>query len=151
MSESNGFLSRDELLAKCARRYVQVPLPDGSSVRIQSLSEKELAEFEAEVISTPKPKRDRAVDRMVDVRRERMIDSRRRLIAICLVDAEGKRIFTSSNRDLDAIGQLDAAITNIIADACRAHIGADEDYFKELAKNSEQIHVGVSPTFSPPE
>ena len=48
MSESNGFATREALIGKASRRYIDIRVPSGHKVRLQSLSEGEMAAVEAD-------------------------------------------------------------------------------------------------------
>ena len=76
--------------------------------------------------------------------RERLQDATRRLIALCVVDEDGKRIF--SNSDLSAIANLDSYISSRIYDACQEHCGFNKGDIDETVKNSEEISVDDSTT-----
>ena len=95
------------------RRYRTVTVR-GKEVRIQNLSE-----FERSAIE---------VDAPSDLR-----DLRARLIAACIVDADGDRIFSSGQGDIDFIASWDSAVAVPISDAINQHCEAAE--LEELVKN----------------
>ena len=127
--------SREALLKLCERRYSTVEIPERDiSIRIQSLSEAEKSQYETCLIA----KNGRGI------MRERLQDATRRLIALCVVDEEGKRIFLDS--DLSAIANLDSYISSRIYDACQEHCGFNKGDIDETVKNSEEISVDDSTT-----
>ena len=127
--------SREALLKLCERRYSTVEIPERDiSIRIQSLSEAEKSQYETCLIA----KNGRGI------MRERLQDATRRLIALCVVDEEGKRIFSDS--DLSAIANLDSYISSRIYDACQEHCGFNKGDIDETVKNSEEISVDDSTT-----
>ena len=127
--------SREALLKLCKRRYSTVEIPERDiSIRIQSLSEAEKSQYETCLIA----KNGRGI------MRERLQDDTRRLIALCVVDEEGKRIFSDS--DLSAIANLDSYISSRIYDACQEHCGFNKGDIDETVKNSEEISVDDSTT-----
>tara|TARA_R100001230_G_C5583107_1_gene101438 strand:- start:131 stop:529 length:399 start_codon:yes stop_codon:yes gene_type:complete len=127
--------SREALLKLCERRYSTVEIPERDiSIRIQSLSEAEKSQYETCLIA----KNGRGI------MRERLQDATRRLIALCVVDEDGKRIF--SNSDLSAIANLDSYISSRIYDACQEHCGFNKGDIDETVKNSEEISVDDSTT-----
>lgn len=122
--------SREALLKLCERRYSTVEIPERDiSIRIQSLSEAEKSQYETCLIA----KNGRGI------MRERLQDATRRLIALCVVDEDGKRIFSDS--DLSAIANLDSYISSRIYDACQEHCGFNKGDIDETVKNSEEISV----------
>jgi hypothetical protein len=127
--------NREALLKLCERRYSTVDIPERDiSIRIQSLSEAEKSQYETCLIA----KNGRGI------MRERLQDATRRLIALCVVDEDGKRIFSDS--DLSAIANLDSYISSRIYDACQEHCGFNKGDIDETVKNSEEISVDDSTT-----
>jgi len=127
--------SREALLKLCERRYSTVEIPEREiSIRIQSLSEAEKSQYETCLIA----KNGRGI------MRERLQDATRRLIALCVVDEDGKRIFSDS--DLSAIANLDSYISSRIYDACQEHCGFNKGDIDDTVKNSEGISVDDSTT-----
>lgn len=123
-------------------RYVVVTLPTGGKAKLRSLSELEQANYEAELIQINNRKASK--DGKLIMHKDRLSEARRRLIALCLVDGTNQRVFRDD--EVDAVGQLDSADAFFLATSIRAHLGADKEYFEELVKNSEEIHVVDSPS-----
>ena len=126
--------SRDQLFstASMARRYVEVTLPvSGHSVRLQSLTERERATFQSGFL-----------DKRGEVRKDAMLNSNRRLIVLCVVDAVGNRILNQD--DVGRMVDWDTADVQFLASACGRHTGiaAGEmgdvnEAAEDLEKNSE--------------
>lgn len=126
--------NRSALLKLCDRRYIDLELDAGVTVRIQSLSEKEKSAYETRLIA----KSGRGVIR------DRLQDATRRLIAICLVDEKNERIF--NNSDIDKIGELDSYVSSRIYDAAQEHCGFNKGDIESTVGNCERITVVDSPS-----
>tara|TARA_R100000152_G_C6782231_1_gene219178 strand:- start:7194 stop:7592 length:399 start_codon:yes stop_codon:yes gene_type:complete len=127
--------SREALLKLCERRYATVDIPEREvTVRIQSLSESEKSQYETCLIAKNGK----------GIMRERLQDATRRLLALCIVDDAGERIF--SDGDLSALANLDAFVSSRIYDACQEHCGFNKGDIDDTVKNSEQISVDDSTT-----
>lgn len=112
-------------MQKTARRYLEVPLPDGDVARIQSLNELERCELRAGNW--------RATKDGIELDPEKYATQPTRLIAACVVDESGAKVF----RNWQEAGQLDATLSDILEDACRKHCGLDQTAAaKEFEKNS---------------
>jgi hypothetical protein len=99
------------------RRYREVNLPQqGVSVRIQSLTERDRSRYE--LFSTAA---DGRYDRILNM------SARRFLIALCLVDDDGKRLMGDSDEELIQLADMDAGDAGILFDACRKHCGLDAE------------------------
>ncbi len=127
--------NREALLKLCKRRYATVDIPERNiTVRIQSLSENEKSQYETCLIAKNGK----------GIMRERLQDATRRLLALCIVDDNGNRIFTDG--DLSELANLDAFVSSRIYDACQEHCGFNKGDIDETVKNSEQINVDDSIT-----
>jgi hypothetical protein len=99
------------------RRYREVNLPQqGVSVRIQSLTERDRSRYE--LFSTAP---DGRYDRILNM------SARRFLIALCLVDDDGKRLMGDSDEELMQLADMDAGDAGILFTACRSHCGLDAE------------------------
>jgi hypothetical protein len=125
-------LTRDQLLGSFQRRYKVIDTPLGE-VRIQNLNEGEKSLWQ----DSNYGKDGRLVDNWLS-------KSRRRLVAACLVDEDGKRLL--SNADADKLKEIDAGVVAMIADECSNHIGLPAAEAKELEKNSDEARGDGSPT-----
>jgi len=114
---------RDAFLSSSTkRRYREVTLPVcGEIVRIQSLSEREKSEFEAEFYDANGKKI-----------RGRTLDSRARLIMLAVVDDAGERLLMPG--DEQSVMQMDSADTGALWEAIWDHIES-KTKIEELAKN----------------
>ena len=122
--------TRKQLIGLCQRRYVEVELPElDASVRIQSLSEKEKSDYETRLIS----KNGRGI------LKDRLADATRRLIALCVVDANGDRLF--DNTDLSIIAEMDSFVSSRIYEACQEHCGFNKQDIETAVKNSDRVSV----------
>lgn len=118
-----GLVTREQLLGATARRYIQFPVPGLSGeVRIQSLTEKEKAEWEASTL-----------DKNGVVSKDKLKASRRKLVAMVVVDAEGKLVLTDD--DVKALEAIDGNITNAIQFQAQAHCGIGSATLEEARKN----------------
>jgi len=124
-------LTRDQLLGQCERRYRDVELPGGGSVRIRSLSEKEKSAYETELMTGKGT-----------FRRSRLDDAKRRLMVLCLVDEDGQPLLQRG--DTAALENLDGAVTSHIYDEIREHCGFDAEDIEEAVKNSNAVRVDDS-------
>lgn len=110
------FADRAALSRLGQRRYNFMTLPvAGIVVRFQSLSEIELSEYDNAPI-----KRDDDNDK-VTVDEAVQNTSRARLIILCLVDGDGKRILTDA--DLDWVCSWDPKDTLPLSEVLRDHCG----------------------------
>ena len=97
------------------RRYREVLLPRQIiTVRIQSLTERERSRYELYATAP-----DGRYDRMLNM------SSRRFLLALCLVDADGKRLLGDTDEELDILADMDAGDAGVLFAACRDHCGMD--------------------------
>ena len=113
------------------RRYRRETLPiSGLLVRIQSLTERELSQYQSAVIASSGAKLQRA----------RLEDASRRLIVRCLVDEAGNRLLADSH--VGRLADWDAADTAYLYEACAAHVGVNRTDIEDLVKNSDAIPDG---------
>lgn len=105
--------NRDSFLALATRRYQTVTIPEFGDVRIQSLSEGERAKIETEAA------------------KDNFATLRARLVAACLVDEDGTRLF--GDDECEAIGRLDSRYVAPIADAINDHCEVIQ--LEDAAKN----------------
>lgn len=128
------YATREQFLAKARRRFKDVTLPvSGLTVRIRSLMEGEKEAYEAEMLTTKG-----------EVRFNRLVNVRRRLVVLCLVDENGDPIL--SKEDVDALKDLDGADLAHLQEECAVHCGFKAGDIEALAKNSGSVPVDSSPT-----
>ena len=120
-------ISRDAFLSKFGRRYKTLTLPiSGDELRIRNLTGREMQEFRASL-----------VDKAGKVIRERWDTQDELLIARCVVDADGRPMFTEA--DVDAMAEMDGGLIEWLAKQCKDWTGfrADNDWspIVDAAKN----------------
>lgn len=118
--------TRESLLKSCARRYAMYELADGSQARIQSISERERAAFDMYPLNE---------DGKLDS--SKLQSARQYLVALCLVDDTGKRIF--ADNELGLIADLDAKVSLPLYEACAAHVGLKDNGVEAAEKNSDCV------------
>lgn len=117
MSDNGAYLTRDGLANYVnRRRYREVRLPDGHSLRLQSLTE--LERQQADIGGPPE-------------------QLTARYIAKCLVDGEGRRLYADGQ--IEEVLQLDAQLTIQLDQAILSHVGMRtlEDTGKNLPEITE--------------
>lgn len=121
-AKTNGYATRDQLLAPGKRRFKDVELPiSGLRVKIRSLMEVELEKFLSEAMSRGQ------------LNKEKTVSSYRRMIVLCVVDHDGSPLFSSA--DLDALNQWDGADINHLGKECEAHCGLVQGEAERTEKN----------------
>ena len=126
-TEETPLATREQLLTCTKRRYMICQTRGGQRVRLQSLSDRERSEYEADYLYQ---------DRTDAAAQERVKEGRRRLIVLCAVDAEGRRVF--SDPDVAAMEEVDGAETSDIYDDAWQHCGFTRQRDRAAAvKNSE--------------
>ena len=118
-------LNRAAFEARTKRRYREVSLGGGDTVRIQSLNEIEHSRWEA-----ARYKRVKSGDRTtIELAEDALATQAARLLQLCVVDETGERVFQT----WEEAGQIDAELSSTIYAACREHCGLDrEDPEKNL-------------------
>lgn len=126
---SDVLASRNELLSGLKRRYDTMRLPvAGHLVRFQSLSEAEHAAYEMQRLS---PNENSIL--VPDAEQVELV--RPRLIALCLVDAEGNRLF--GEQDIEQLRLWDSSDTRALYVRLQQHCGMlDGEVREEAKKNS---------------
>lgn len=122
-----SLLSKDQILASDRKKTIDVTVKEwGGAVRLQELSasDRDMWESESFVLNAEgtgakfNPKHARA-----------------RLVVRCIVDAQGKRMF--SDDEVAAVGSLSAATVQRLFNAARKLNAISDDDVKELEGNSE--------------
>jgi len=129
-------VSREDFRKYAERRYITESIPEFGDIRIRSLTERERSGLEASQLTEEG-----------SWSREDSVHMRVRWIVLCVVDQEGERIFT--DRDTPWLEQIDSAITNVLFDACRRHVGISDQDVESLLKNSETTEGDDSRSDSP--
>ena len=119
-------IDREQFLAAAARprRFQNVTIPGLGEVRIRSLRERERSKFEA-----------MNLDENGKPNLERLLDAKRRLIVMSVVDAEGSPILTAE--DVDALADLDSGIVSRLCDEISKHSGITATDLEALSGNSD--------------
>ena len=126
-------VGREAFMKPAERRYQTVDINGFGAVRIQSLNEKEWAEFEMSAVASKG-----------GIIRKRVEDARRRLIALCVVDEAGNRLL--SNADVPSLENLDGSVAAHLFDTCQKHCGFEDNEIEDLVKNSDGIPDDALPT-----
>ncbi len=116
--------TKADILAQCKRRYTEV---DG--VRLQSLTEWELSVL-----------RTRWHSRMKNEQEGTLALMTLELLALCMVDDDGERLF--SDKEVGDLKSLDSKFAQKLNEACRVHCGLDDDAESEvgdLEKKSGEV------------
>ena len=123
-------VTREQLLKQSARRYKVKALPPFGEFRLQSLYESEMRAI-----------RESLVDRkgeLIQVRASRMNQI---LVAACLVDDNGARLFTDADVNAGVMDTLDGAVLAALYKDARDWSGfaSDGDWkaIEDAAKNSD--------------
>jgi len=114
-------LSKAEILAANDKRLIEVDMTDvgwGGSVFVRIMSGTERDRFEGEFVNG-----NRAVDMV-----------RAKLVAKCLCDEKGERLFTE--QEIPALGEKSAAALDKLFTMCMKHNKFTKDDVEELAGNS---------------
>ncbi len=128
MSETNGELTQPDVLfgAPVKRRYDTLTLPvSGHHVRIQSITEQEFSNYQSATMS-------KDGERTLP---NRLKDSNRRFIAMCLVDAEGNMILTT--KESETLSKWDAGDSQYLYTECAKHCKINSQDIEDLVKNSD--------------
>lgn len=123
----------------CKRRFETYPVPFDErkrSVRLRSLTAKEHGEYEVANLS-----------KKGGLIRDRLIEAKRALIALTVVDADGNPILTEA--DVAGMEGTDGRLVAFCyAKACE-HCGITESEVEDMVKNSGTIDASSSATGSP--
>lgn len=120
-------ISRDGFLNKFGRRYAIKNLPvSGDEVRMRSLTAREMHDFRRSL-----------VDRAGKPIRERWDNQDQLLIALVVVDDDGRPVFTEA--DVEALAECDGGVVTWLAGRCKEWTGflPDDDWspIVDAAKN----------------
>jgi len=141
MDDCEGLANAGQLLSdagRAKRRYKTVDLPvSGHKVRIRSLTERELSEYQTVTVTR----------RGLGLRRARLEDANRRLIVLCLVDGAGNRLLNDSHAD--KLAEWDSADTSFLYEEAANFVGLNKEDVEGLVKASERTLVDDSPSDSP--
>jgi len=129
-----ALLSRDAILAADDREYEVVPCPEwGGEVRLRSLTGAERDAYEQSLVQT------RGKSREMNLR-----NARAKLVALCAVDENGKRLFTDA--DVNALGKKNAKPLDRLFDVARRLSGLSEDDVDRLTEDFDDAQSDASTT-----
>ena len=127
-----GLLTKAQILGVADLVHEDVDVPEwGGTVRVQMLTGAERDAFEQEIV-TRQGKRVQM----------NLANVRARLVALCLVDEEGQRVFGES--DVKALGRKSALALNRVFEVAQRINGLTEQDIEELAGNSDSDQSGSS-------
>ena len=116
-------LTKDQILSSEDIGHKDIDVPEwGGTIRIAAMTAAERDSFEAGMIDN-KGKSDK----------NRLLNFRSRFIASCIVDEDGKRLFSAG--DVIALGKKSAAPISRIFDECRELNGMTEKDVEEREGN----------------
>lgn len=117
-----ALLSREDIVNKDDRKYEDVEVPEwGGTVRLRSMSGTERDGFEASVANGPKGKRN-------------LTNLRARLVALCAVDENGRRLFSNS-QDVIMLGNKSVAALQRLFNKANEMNGLTEKDVEELVED----------------
>ena len=122
-------MDKAAMLLKGKRRTGKTEVPGFGEVYLRSLSEAEWAAYQRDSIDF----------RTGQVTANGIATAKPRLIALCVTDEKGERVF--SNVDIPTIGEMDAKAVNTLYEACEKFAGVTDE-----AKNSEPTADDSSPS-----
>lgn len=111
---------KESFLAKAKRKTAKYVTNDGEEYLCQAMSERERAEYELSCL-----------DDEGTFEPEKMAGSRRMLIQFCLLDDDGKQMFSPAERD--QIGELDGQFAGDLFAFLRKLCGLDAEANDQLA------------------
>lgn len=126
MSESNGYVTREQMIAPDERDYKDVQVPLLGKVQIQTITEQERARMEA-----PNYRKDGSINL------DKMGDARCRLVVIGTIKPQ------LSMGDVQYLRGKDQRIIDVLSAAIAEHCGISAKDMEELEKNSP-TPVGAS-------
>jgi hypothetical protein len=131
-----SYLGRDAILAATALKTEEVDVSDtewGGVVLVRELRGRERDEWEASLAVQ------RGRQMVPDV-----ANIRAKLVARTVVGEDLEPVFTQ--QDVAALGELSAAALDRVFEVASKLSGLNQDSVEEMAKNSEAVHSGDSPS-----
>jgi len=120
-----SYLTREQILEAPDVRYEDVAVPEwGGTVRVRSLSGAERDRFEDSITQ----------QNGKGVRKD-IKNIRAKLVALCVVDESGKRIFTEA--DVQALGRNSSIALDRVCEVAQRLNAMTDDGVAELAENLE--------------
>ena len=117
------FLSKEDILCKDDLKYEIVDCPEwGGKVRLKTMTGLERDNFESSLF-----------EGKTGSEKMNYKNLRAKLLALCIVDEEGKRLFV--DREVDALGNKSAKVLDKLYDVARKLNAIGEKEVEELTKN----------------
>lgn len=127
-------LTREQILGADDRLIETVAVPEwGGEVLVRRVSAGERDKLEASMVVQSGRRRTVSLE-----------NTRARIVALCVCDAEGRPLFSES--DVEALAAKSAAAMERVFDHARAMNRFSESDVEDLAKNSERIPSSDSPS-----
>ena len=118
-----ALLSRDDILNVDDKVFEDIEVPEwGGEVRVRGMSGAQRDDYEASILQQ------NGSDRKVN-----LANARAKLVARCLVDADGRLLFTAD--DVRALGRKSARALERVFDKARELSGMTEKDVESLAEN----------------
>jgi hypothetical protein len=128
-------LGKSDIFAAEDRQYVLLHIEEwGGDVRLQSLTGRERDEFEA---STTETKNGRS--------KPKFENFRAKMCAACMVDENGKRIFTT-RADIQMLGEKSVSALQKIFNRCQELNGMSDEDVEELTEDFGSAEVAADIT-----
>lgn len=119
-----ALLSRDDILSVRDLTFAVVPVPEwGGEVRLRTLSGKERDHFEQSLVKTKGNKQVSNYD-----------NARARLVALCMVDDSGRRLFNST-KEIEMLGDKSVAALQVVYNKCMEMNKLTEQEVEELTED----------------
>ena len=135
-----ALLSKGEILAADDLPWEDVPVPEwGGEVRVRGLNGSQRSLIEATMVA--------AKGQTVEIRVEAFKTLRERLIATCLIDGEGRRLF--GDGEVAALGQKSGRVLDNLFKTASRLSGMDAGQVAEIAGESEAGPSAGSDSDSP--
>lgn len=123
------FLSRDKILAAQDLQTQEVPVPEwGGVVLVRGMTGAERDSFEASIMDMTGKERSINFQNM-----------RAKLIAKCVIDEDGNRLFADA--DVEMLSDKSAAALNRVFEVAQKLCALTKDDMDELLKNSETVQT----------
>lgn len=127
-------LSRDAILTVDDFAFEDVEVPEwGGVVRVGCMSAYEKSRYEESLIIGKGKKRQTS-----------LLNARARLVALCIIDEDGKRLF--SETDIQALGSKNAGAMERVANVAMRLNGFTDDDMDDLTENFGNGHPVDSPS-----
>ncbi|MEU3600877.1 hypothetical protein ABZ714_19460 [Streptomyces sp. NPDC006798] len=131
-----ALLTRAEIDAADDRAWEDVPVPEwGGDVRVQGMSGSERNAYQSSLV---------VMGSGGSVQRLNMADQTAKLLAKCLVDAEGERLY--SDKEVKALGAKNGAVLERLSKVAARLSGLRKEDMAEAEGKSEDEPTGASTT-----